>query len=216
MTKCTNMKAVLLIIIFSMLISCGNDPEKQKKVEGSNSSSEEKIGTVQSSDVMTPECNPTKNECDSKNGPNSSIGNKTITCQESGYERTQNVYELKEDGVYIYCDGEPIIEELELGCKKIVQKNFKYIRVPSYKDSIKQEEGLKVYQDCKVKYECKDDLGKPSLKELGYERHKEREIKPEDNRFGISKEVSRDTSVTEPKIESETIHFTLPKTSFKA
>jgi hypothetical protein len=98
-------------------------------------------------------------------------------------------YELKEDGLYVYLDGPYQREAVDKNCFKYVQKNYKYVLVPSNKDKIVSEEGRRTYQNCKVLKSCESDLGKPSLYELGYERHEEREIKPEDKRFGRKKVV---------------------------
>lgn len=176
----------LSIALFSMVISCGNESKKQEAADKSNSPTKEQINTAQSS-----------------NGMISSDGT------------MPKVYELKEDGVYIYSDANPIVEVSELGCKKYVQKNFKYIYVPSSKDLIKKEDGPKSYQICDVTYTCENDYGKPSLKELGYERHQEREIKPEDNRFGVAKKEPRTIVKKEKKIQSETNYLTIPKSAFK-
>ncbi|MCX7736665.1 MAG: hypothetical protein N2319_08110 [Candidatus Kapabacteria bacterium] len=92
-------------------------------------------------------------------------------------------YELKEDGLYIYYDGPKLSDKVDKKCESVKLKNYKYQPVPSQRTNIKTDE-MKTWQYCQVIRECESNLGKPSLRELGYERHKEREIKPEDNRFG--------------------------------
>lgn len=92
-------------------------------------------------------------------------------------------YELKEDGLYIYYDGPKLADKVDKKCESVKLKNYKYQPVPSQKNNIKTDE-IKYWQNCPIVRECESNYGKPSLKELGYERHREREIKPEDNRFG--------------------------------
>jgi len=127
---------------------------------------------------------------------------------------SQKVYELKEDGLYIYSDSWPKIEKSIVGCFKVIQKNYKYLRVPIRSDLLAVEEGPKTYQLCNIVYNCENDYGKPSLKELGYERHKEREIKPEDNRFGIQKIEPKKIVKPEKRLKCETEYLTLPKSAF--
>jgi hypothetical protein len=123
-------------------------------------------------------------------------------------------YQLKEDGLYIYSDG-PALYQKHDPCVDVIQKNYKYILVPSSKDIIKAIEGPRFYQNCAYDAFCEDNLGKPSLYELGYERHKEREIKPEDNRFG--KEVKKGKVYTkyEKKIAKTIDYDVIPKSAFK-
>ncbi|MFH1051407.1 MAG: hypothetical protein V1779_10830 [bacterium] len=112
-------------------------------------------------------------------------------------------YELKEDGLYVYIDGPDKKERVDKFCFNYLQKNYKYIRIPSNRDKIVTEDGPKTYQNCKVWRSCESNLGKPSLYELGYERHEEREIKPEDNRFGRKKIVEKKWEDREKRLYEE-------------
>ncbi|MFC2129883.1 hypothetical protein ACFLSQ_00455 [Bacteroidota bacterium] len=123
-------------------------------------------------------------------------------------------YELKDDGLYVYVDGPSIKEQLDKKCYRYLQKNYKYIRIESNKDKIISEEGPKRYQRCTVLKSCDDDLGKPSLFELGYERHKEREIKPEDNRYGKEKIVERKWFEKEKRIYEKVNYDYIPDEYF--
>ena len=115
----------------------------------------------------------------------------------------QKPYELKEDGLYVYADG-PDIKNFQDNkkCWEYVQKNYKYVRVPSQASNIKEDK-REIMGVCRVEKKCTTDLGKPSLYELGYERHKEREIKPEDNRFGVPIVVEKTWYENEKKLEYE-------------
>jgi hypothetical protein len=111
-------------------------------------------------------------------------------------------YELKEDGLYIYYDGPKLSDRVDKMCENVKLKNYKYQPVPSQKNNIKTDE-LKYWQNCPVVRECESNYGKPSLKELGYERHREREIKPEDNRFGKVITKTEKWTETEKRIRQE-------------
>jgi hypothetical protein len=121
----------------------------------------------------------------------------------------QKVYELKEDGLYIYSDAAPKIDTSKLGFKTIIQKNFKYLRVPSSNELLGNKEEIN-NQICDTT--GKNNFGKPSLEELGYDRHKEREIMPEDNRFGINK--FKDTTIQHKKKGTVTKFKTLTASAF--
>jgi hypothetical protein len=92
-------------------------------------------------------------------------------------------YELKEPGLYVYADGPDVKLWHNSRCFEYIQKNYKYIPVPLQDE---MNDTREIWDYCCVQKTCITDLGKPSLKELGYDRHKEREIKPEDNRFGVN------------------------------
>lgn len=111
-------------------------------------------------------------------------------------------YELKEDGLYIYYDGPKLSDKVDKKCESVKLKNYKYQPVPSQKTNIKTDE-MKFWQNCPIVRECESNYGKPSLKELGYERHKEREIKPEDNRFGQIITKKEKWIETEKRIKKE-------------
>jgi hypothetical protein len=115
----------------------------------------------------------------------------------------QKPYQIKEDGLYVYADGPSKVNYHDnKNCFDYVQKNYKYIKVPSMADEVKEDK-IEIWGCCLVEKSCTSDLGKPSLYELGYERHKEREIKPEDNRFGVPVEVERTWHQFEKKVVDE-------------
>lgn len=124
------------------------------------------------------------------------------------------IYELKDDGLYIYADCKPIIEPFGEKGTSVVQKNYKYIPVPSEKTHIKFVEGPRVWDWCDTIKKAEHYKGKPSLKELGYERHKEREIRPEDNRFGVAVTKEKDYLDRVKVIRKTTDYNVLPKSAF--
>jgi len=123
-------------------------------------------------------------------------------------------YELKDDGVYVYADGPELKEKIDKYCYETKRDNFRYIKVNSSRDAIINEMGPKTFQNCKVEKVCEEDLGKPSLHELGYERHQEREIKPEDNRFGKKKKITKQWSEFERNLLSEVKYDYISSTEF--
>ncbi|MCK5742768.1 MAG: hypothetical protein KAH48_11155 [Chlorobi bacterium] len=116
-------------------------------------------------------------------------------------DKNGKVYPLKEDGLYAYIDGPDTKKSIGNKCFESGQKNYKYLRLPSKTSKIQFEEKETKRQTCNVSRSCDDNLGKPSLFQLGYDRHKEREIKPEDNRFG------RNLTKTKNWIEKESRLF---------
>ncbi len=123
-------------------------------------------------------------------------------------------YEIKEDGLYIYNDGPALKEKINSYSYKYVRKNYSYIRVKSSKDKIISVEVPKIYRNCGAVVTSKTDLGKPTLFELGYERHKEREIKPEDNRFGVDKKVEKPIRICEKRLWKEISYDYIPSKNF--
>ncbi len=163
---------LLLIVSFVIVygfISCTNqNPEQRNKTKTTEATKENKTAESRSDDDESE-----KSESKLKDA------NPEMYSDVTHYKP----YELKEDGLYIYYDGPKLADKVDKMCENVKLKNYKYQLLPSQKTSIKTDE-LKYWQSCPVLRECESNYGKPSLKELGYERHKEREIKPEDNRFG--------------------------------
>ncbi len=115
-------------------------------------------------------------------------------------------YELKENGLYVFIDGPYRKKFIDKHSFEYIQKNYKYLRLESKNDKIQSGELTTKRQKCKIQKSSVSNLGKPSLYELGYERHKEREIKPEDNRFG--KEVKKTNTWYEYVVRvAEDIHY---------
>ena len=144
-----------------------------------------------------------KQEPKEKKAETTTTGN--ATSKEAKYSdlTPQKPYELKEDGLYVYADGPDIKNKQDNKvCWEYIQKNYKYIRVSSQAANVKDDK-RDIMGVCRVEKKCTTDLGKPSLFELGYERHKEREIKPEDNRFGVPIIVEKTWYENEKSLEYE-------------
>lgn len=137
----------------------------------------------------------------------SNNSDKEIKSRNEDMSKFNLTYSLKEDGLYVYADGPAIKVSNNGSCFYYKQKNYKYIKLDSKTDKI-AEDKFDTYGECFIERKCTTDLGKPSLFELGYERHKEREIKPEDNRFGIPKLVeSRWTEIISKVKEQKRIKY---------
>ncbi len=108
----------------------------------------------------------------------------TIQIKDSFFSK----YQLKDDGLYVYADGPDRKRYFDKYSFEYIQKNYKYIRLESKKDKIETGNLVTKRMKCKEERTGVSKLGKPSVYELGYERHEEREIKPEDNRFGRERE----------------------------
>lgn len=186
------MKALFIIsfIIIYGFISCTNQNLEQK----------DKNKTTETAQKAT------KEEGDKGGGADetSKAGAKVENVEPEMYSDVTHhkPYELKEDGLYIYYDGPKTSDRIDKKCENVKLKNYKYQPVPSQKSNIKTDE-MKSWQYCPVLRECESNLGKPSLRELGYERHKEREIKPEDNRFGREITKKEKWTETERRIKQE-------------
>jgi len=115
-------------------------------------------------------------------------------------------YTIKDNGLYVFVDGPAKKKFHDKKCFDYIQKNYKYLRLDSKVKQVTDGSITTKWQYCSVERSCQSHLGKPSLYELGYERHKEREIKPEDNRFG--KEVVKTTKwIEKEKRIYETVYY---------
>lgn len=181
------MKRFLTIIIgVVLLVSCNNNEKNNtaNNIKNTNVTNEQPLNRQSSQTVQVNENNSVQNE---------QIINHT----------PQLPYELKEDGIYVYVDGPYKTRKIDTYCYEYTLKNYSYNKIESQKNKIESAEGSKKYQICSVPISCKTNLGKPTLYELGYERHKEREIKPEDNRFGKSKNIEKTRKIQEKRILEE-------------
>ncbi len=128
---------------------------------------------------------------------------KTDTVEIEIHKSFFSKYHLKDDGLYVYANGPDRKKYFDKHSFEYIQKNYKYIRLESQKDKIQSGNLVTKRMKCKVPKSSVSKLGKPSLYELGYERHQEREIKPEDNRFGREREKVNHWYVYETRVKED-------------
>lgn len=178
--------------IAQKLDSLGSEPAVNSVLSVAQADDEESEYLEEENDISTEDEEMTTNNSLPANGRNNTTPKSQEKEKSLASSIPQKVYELKENGIYVYRDAREERDykpETHNRCWTVTKQNYRYVKLNEAKSLFQFKQpiiGL-----CNVEKSCFSELGKPSLFQLGYERHKEREIKPEDNRFGKDVTVPR-------------------------